>query len=182
MVLARGRIPPPRPAGPPTPFDTEFLRTRPEALGGRPVVLSLRALRGRELVAPCWCSFCWCRNSRSRRAKHRAHWGHSNGFSLVCERSWRFRCSRRANDRVQVVQMCGRGLSVLGCGKVAAAVGDAACFAVCLEAAIGITVSLQYTPLSGEATYSCCYLRLPSRRLGCSWCAPASRPRLGRTW
>jgi hypothetical protein len=182
MVFARGRIPPPRPAGPPTPLDTEFLRTRPEGLGGKPVVLSLRALRGREFVAPCWCSFCWCRSSRSRRAKHRAHWGHSNGFSFVCERSCRFRCSRRANDRVQVVQMCGRGLSVLGGGKVAAAVGDAAGFAVWLDAAIDVTVSLEDQSLCIQATYRCCCQRLPSRRWGCSWCAPASRPRLGTTW
>jgi hypothetical protein len=124
----------PAPPSPPT-LDTEFLRTRPGALGGMPVVLSLRALRGRELVEPCWCSFCWCRNSRSRRAKHLAHWGHSNGFSFVCERSCRFKCSSLANDRVQVVQMCGRGLSVLGWGKGAAAVGDVAGFAVWLEAA-----------------------------------------------
>jgi hypothetical protein len=38
--------------------------------------------------------------------------------------------------------MCGRGLSVLGCGKVVAAVGDAAGgFAVWLEAAIEVVVS-----------------------------------------
>src|SRR4051812_8724059 len=84
MVLARGLIiEMPVAPGPPTLLATEFLRTLPVLLGGRPVVLSLRPERGREDVAPCWCSFCWCRSSRSRRAKHRAHCGHSNGFSLV---------------------------------------------------------------------------------------------------
>lgn len=138
MVLARGRMG--GPPSPPTLLETEFLRTRPEGLGGKPVVLSLRALRGREEVAPCWCSFCWCRRSRSRRAKQRWHCGHSNGFSLVCERSCRFRCSSRANDRVHVVQMCGRGLSVFGGGKVAAG-GEAAGFAVWTDAAIDNVVS-----------------------------------------
>lgn len=100
------------------------------------MVLSRRAVRGRDEAAPCWWSFCWCRSSRSRRAKHRAHWGHSKGFSFVCERSWRLRCSSRAKERVQVVQMCGRGLSVLGRGKVVVVVGDPAGFAVWVEAAI----------------------------------------------
>jgi hypothetical protein len=53
MVFARGlMVPFP---GPPiaTLPDTEFLRTRPEAFGGRPVVLSRRPLRGLEDVAPC---------------------------------------------------------------------------------------------------------------------------------
>jgi hypothetical protein len=53
MVFARGRM-----LGAPTLFDTEFLRTRPEGLGGRPVVLSRRALRGLDDVAPAACSFC----------------------------------------------------------------------------------------------------------------------------
>lgn len=89
----------------------EFLRTRlalPEML----LVLS-RRLRGREEGVVVMCSFCWCRKSRSRRAKHLVHSGHSNGFSFVCDRSWRFRCSNRAKERLQVVQTCGLGLSVL---------------------------------------------------------------------
>jgi hypothetical protein len=53
MVFARGLM-----LGAPTLFDTEFLRTRPEGLGGRPVVLSRRALRGLDDVAPAACSFC----------------------------------------------------------------------------------------------------------------------------
>jgi hypothetical protein len=53
MVFARGLM-----AGPPVVVDTEFLRTRPVVVGGRPVVLSRRALRGREEVAPAACSFC----------------------------------------------------------------------------------------------------------------------------
>lgn len=134
MVFARGlMIPPPIPPGPLRALDTEFLRTRLVVLGGKPVVLSRRAVRGRDEAAPCWWSFCWCRSSRSRRAKHRAHWGHSKGFSFVCERSWRLRCSSRAKERVQVVQMCGRGLSVLGRGKVVVVVGDPAGFAVWVE-------------------------------------------------
>lgn len=80
-------------------------------------MLSRRALRGLEEVAPWACNFCWCRRRRSRRAKQRLHWGHSKGFSFVCERSWRFRCSRRAKERLQVPQTCGRGLSVFGGGK-----------------------------------------------------------------
>jgi len=40
---------------------------------------------------------------------------------LVCERSCRFRCSRRAKERWQVAQTCGRGLSVFGGGKLAGA-------------------------------------------------------------
>lgn len=46
-----------------------------------------RRFRGRDDGVDFWCSFCWCRRSRSRRAKHLAHSGHSNGFSLVWERS-----------------------------------------------------------------------------------------------
>lgn len=110
MVLARGLIP----TFPP--FATEFLRTRP---GPPPLVLSRRLLfLGRdEGVVVMW-SFCWCLRSRSRRAKHLVHSGHSNGFSFVCERSWRLRCSNRANDLEQVPQTCGLGLSVLGGGKL----------------------------------------------------------------
>jgi hypothetical protein len=119
MVLARGLMEGLMPDGPPTLLATEFLRTLAALLGGRPVVLSLRPVRGREEVAPCWCSFCWCRRSKSRRAKHRVHCGHSNGFSLVCERSCRFRCSRRANERWHVPHTWGRGLSVFGGGKEA---------------------------------------------------------------
>jgi hypothetical protein len=134
IVFARGLMMPlPVPILPTLP-DTEFLRTRAAELGGKPVVLSRRALRGRVVVAPCWCSFCWCRNSKSRRAKHLVHCGHSKGFSLVCDRSWRFRCSRRANDRVQVVQTWGLGLSVLGGGKLAVVGGcEVSGFAVCTE-------------------------------------------------
>jgi hypothetical protein len=95
---------------------TLFFRTRP-APGVAPLALS-RRLRGRDDGVVVWCSFCWCRNNRSRRAKHREHSGHSNGFSLVCDRSWRFRCSSRANERWHVPQMCGRGLSVFGGGKL----------------------------------------------------------------
>jgi hypothetical protein len=135
MVFARGlMVPLPDPRLPTLP-DTEFLRTRAAELGGKPVVLSRRALRGRVVVAPCWCSFCWCRNSKSRRAKHLVHCGHSKGFSLVCDRSWRFRCSRRANDRVQVVQTWGLGLSVLGGGKLVVVGGcEVSGFAVCTDA------------------------------------------------
>jgi hypothetical protein len=54
MVLARGLMPgPPSPPRPPTLLETEFLRMRPDELGGKPVVLSRRALRGRVEVAPC---------------------------------------------------------------------------------------------------------------------------------
>lgn len=58
-------------------------------------------------------SFCLCRRSKSRRAKQRSHTGHWKGFSLVWERSWRLRCSSRANERVHVRHMWGLGLSVL---------------------------------------------------------------------
>lgn len=64
-----------------------------------------------------WWSFCWWRSRRSRRAKHLVHSGHSNGFSLVWDRSCRFKCSSRAKERWQVAQTCGRGLSVFGGGK-----------------------------------------------------------------
>lgn len=104
MVLARGLMILAPPLAAPALLDIEFLRTRAVELGGRPVVLSLRPFRGRVLAAPCWWSFCWCRRRRSRRAKHLVHWGHSNGFSFVCDRSCRFRCSSRANERVHVVQ------------------------------------------------------------------------------
>lgn len=87
MVFARGLMEGFTADGPPTLLATEFLRTLPALLGGSPVVLSRRPERGRDEVAPCWCSFCWCRSSRSRRAKQRVHCGHSNGFSLVWERS-----------------------------------------------------------------------------------------------
>lgn len=118
MVLARGRIEAVvvalaaafAPA-------TLFLRAR-LAPGGTPATLS-RRLRGRADGAVVWCSFCWCRRSKSRRAKQREHSGHWNGFSLVWERSWRFRCSSLAKERWQVPQTCGRGLSVLDGGKLA---------------------------------------------------------------
>lgn len=97
------------------PLAIEFLRTLPfdTAL----LTLSLRPLRGREDVLPMACSFCWCRRSRSRRAKHRVHSWHSNGFSFVCDRSCLFRCSSLAKERPQVPQTCGLGLSVLGGGN-----------------------------------------------------------------
>jgi hypothetical protein len=44
--------------GPAAFVEMEFLRTRAEELGGKPVVLSRRALRGREEVAPAACNFC----------------------------------------------------------------------------------------------------------------------------
>jgi hypothetical protein len=97
----------------------EFLRTLlAPAPAGAPEVLSRRPFRGREDGVEVMCSFCWCRSNRSRRAKQRAQSGHSKGFSLVWERSWRFRCSNRANERPQVVQTCGLGLSVLGGGML----------------------------------------------------------------
>ena len=100
------------------PLAIEFFRTRPPETEAPPT-LSRRPDRGRDEVAPVMCSFCWWRRSKSRRAKHRVHSGHSKGFSLVCERSCRLRCSNRANDRPQVPHTCGRGLSVLGGGKCA---------------------------------------------------------------
>jgi len=52
----------------------------------------------------------------------------------VCDRSCRFKCSSLANDRVHVVQMCGRGLSVFGGGKVGAGTTcDVSGFAVWME-------------------------------------------------
>lgn len=52
----------------------------------------------------------WCLTSKSCREKQLEHRGHSNGFSLVWERSWRFRCSRRANDREHERQVRNLGL------------------------------------------------------------------------
>lgn len=76
----------------------ELLRTL--ALPAPAVLLALsRRFRGLEEGVVVMCSFCWCRNSRSRRAKHLVHSGHSKGFSLVWERSCRLRCSNRANER-----------------------------------------------------------------------------------
>lgn len=110
MVLALGRIDDELLA-------MEFFLTRlAPAPGGAAPVLSRRAFLGREDGVVVMWSFCWCRSKRSRRAKHRAQSGHSNGFSLVWERSWRFKCSNRANERPQVVQTWGLGLSVLGGG------------------------------------------------------------------
>ena len=54
--------------------------------GAALAVLS-RRLRGREEGVVVWCSFCWCRRRRSRRAKHLEHSGQANGFSLVWDRS-----------------------------------------------------------------------------------------------
>jgi len=139
IVFARGlMLDVPAAAIPPvTLLAIEFLRTLPETVGGIPVVLSLRPLRGLVDVAPCWCSFCWCRNSRSRRAKHLVHCGHSNGFSFVCDLSCRFRCSSLANDRLHVPQTCGLGLSVFGGGKRAAVVCGGSGLAVWTEATFG---------------------------------------------
>jgi hypothetical protein len=53
IVFARGLM-----GGPAAFVEMEFLRTRAEELGGKPVVLSRRALRGREEVAPAACNFC----------------------------------------------------------------------------------------------------------------------------
>ena len=108
-VLARGRM-----AGPLVAI--EFFLTRPEPLAP-PATLSLRPARGRAEGVVLECSFCWCRSNRSRLAKQRVHSEQANGFSLVWDRSWRFRCSRRANDRMHVVHTCGRGLSVFGGGN-----------------------------------------------------------------
>jgi hypothetical protein len=99
---------------------TEFFRTLlllPEAAA--PLTLSLLPARGREDAGLVMCNFCWWRSNRSRRAKHLVHSGHSKGFSFVCDRSCRFRCSSLANDLLQVPQTCGRGLSVLGGGNCA---------------------------------------------------------------
>jgi hypothetical protein len=99
-------------------FAIEFLRTRAEPPGAVLLVLSRLAPLCRDAAKAVMCSFCWCRNNRSRLAKHRVHSGHANGFSFVCDRSCRFRCSRRAKDRVHVAQTCGLGLSVFGGGKL----------------------------------------------------------------
>ena len=54
MVFARGRMLPVPGMMPLALLDIEFLRTRFVAfVGGRPVVLSRRALRGLVEVAPC---------------------------------------------------------------------------------------------------------------------------------
>jgi hypothetical protein len=59
IVFARGRMLPVPGMMLLALLDIEFLRTRfAEFVGGRPFVLSRRALRGLEEVAPCWCSFC----------------------------------------------------------------------------------------------------------------------------
>lgn len=65
-------------------FATEFFRTRPPVT---PAALSLRPPRGLEEGVVVECSFCWCRSSRSRLAKHLVHSGHSKGFSFVCDLS-----------------------------------------------------------------------------------------------
>lgn len=119
IVFARGRtLFAPTPPELPAPLlATEFLRTLLLPETEAPLTLSLLPARGREDVGFVMCNFCWCRNSRSRLAKHLVHSGHSNGFSLVCDRSCRFRCSSLANDLVHVAQTCGRGLSVFGGGN-----------------------------------------------------------------
>jgi hypothetical protein len=91
---------------------TLFLRAR--LWPGATPLAEPRRFRGRDEGIEVWCSFCRWRSSRSLRAKHREHSGHSKGFSLVWERSCRLRCSNRANERWQVPQTCGRRLSVLG--------------------------------------------------------------------
>src|SRR4051794_36697918 len=98
---------------------TEFFLTLPPLLAPTADMLSLRPppFRGRLDGVVVMCSFCWCLSSRSLLAKHRVHSGHSNGFSLVCERSWRFKCSSLANDREQMAQTWGLGLSVFGGGN-----------------------------------------------------------------
>jgi hypothetical protein len=111
MVLALGLI---VAAG--CPLATEFFRT----LFGPAVVLATlsRLFLGLEEGVVVMWSFCWCRNKRSRRAKHLAHSGHSNGFSFVCERSWRLRCSKRAKHLWHVPHTWGLGLSVFGGEKL----------------------------------------------------------------
>ena len=118
MVLALGlACAAPMPPEPPTLLlAIEFLRTR-AFVDEAPLTLSRRAFRGRDEVVFVMCNFCWCRSSRSLLAKHLVHSGHSNGFSLVCDRSCLFRCSSRAKDLPQVPQTCGRGLSVFGGGN-----------------------------------------------------------------
>ena len=103
MVFALGRMVV-APVVPEALFAIEFLRTRVEPPGAALLVLS-------RLVPLCLdggmavkCNFCWCLKSRSRRAKHRVHSGQAKGFSLVWERSCRFKCSRRAKDRPQAAQ------------------------------------------------------------------------------
>lgn len=61
----------------------------------------------------------------------------------MCDRSWRLRCSSLANERVQVVQTCGRGLSVLGVGKVVAGGCGISCLIVCTEAAVEFQISYE---------------------------------------
>lgn len=117
IVLALGRIEL-APEAPEVLFTIEFLRTFADPPGATLLALSRLEPRCRDAGNAVKCSFCWCRNSRSRRAKHLVHSGHANGFSFVCERSCLLRCSRRAKDRVHVAQTCGLGLSVLGGGKL----------------------------------------------------------------
>jgi hypothetical protein len=92
----------------------EFLRTR---VVPPPATLSRRLPRGREGGLDVECNFCWCRSSKSRRAKHLVHSEQAKGFSFVCDLSCRFKCSSRAKDRIHVVHTCGRGLSVFGGGN-----------------------------------------------------------------
>src|SRR5204863_85018 len=104
IVLALGRTngTPGAPEPPPILLATDDFRTLPGPLPLTLLVLSrLPALGLDDGVLDMW-SFCWCLNSRSRRAKHLVHSGHSKGFSFVWERSWRFRCSNLANDLEQV--------------------------------------------------------------------------------
>lgn len=119
MVFARGlTVPPPiLPEDPAVPLAADDLRAFDEDVD-MPLVLSLREALARPDGAPVKWSFCWWRSKRSRRAKHLVHSGHSKGFSLVCDRSWRLRCSSLANDLAHAPHTCGLGLSAFKAGMV----------------------------------------------------------------
>ena len=82
IVFARGRIDA-APVATLLLLATEFLRTLPEPFAAVLLALSRLPFLGREDGVVVICNFCWCRKSKSRRAKHLVHSGHSNGFSLV---------------------------------------------------------------------------------------------------
>ncbi len=177
IVFARGRIAAPAVAFTPA---TLLFRARlwPWPWPWVTLLALSRRFRGLEDGVVDWCSFCWWRSSRSRRAKHLVHSGHSNGFSLVWERSWRFKCSNRAKDRRQVVQTCGRGLSVFGGGKL----GGALVFTVMDEALQGVSGQQKRANgscrLRQRAAAAAAAGRGWRTREGCvlegSWCIPAS--------